>query len=276
MGMRERSLLVRRNFMNSFATLWESVLKKLESYYQANRNAIAYEMYIKSLSPAFEENGKYIFKVSNDLAREQVEERFAPLIFQKMKEAYQEMHGQDRAIELVFFTPAELDQYLLDRPAAPRSLGDIALNPNYTFDTFVVGKTNNPAHAASLAVANNPGIAYNPLFIYGGSGLGKTHLMHAIGNRILERNPLPASSISRPRLSQTNSSNPSRSTPLKPSETSSARWMRYSSTISNSSPAHGKRRRNCSIPLIRCVKPISRSSCPRISRRRRSRGSKND
>ena len=56
MGMRERSLLVRRNFMNSFATLWESVLKKLESYYQANRNAIAYEMYIKSLSPAFEEN----------------------------------------------------------------------------------------------------------------------------------------------------------------------------------------------------------------------------
>ena len=92
--------------MNSFATLWESVLKKLESYYQANRNAIAYEMYIKSLSPAFEENGKYIFKVSNDLAREQVEERFAPLIFQKMKEAYQEMHGQDRAIELVFFTPA--------------------------------------------------------------------------------------------------------------------------------------------------------------------------
>ena len=175
--------------MNSFATLWESVLKKLESYYQANRNAIAYEMYIKSLSPAFEENGKYIFKVSNDLAREQVEERFAPLIFQKMKEAYQEMHGQDRAIELVFFTPAELDQYLLDRPAAPRSLGDIALNPNYTFDTFVVGKTNNLAHAASLAVANNPGIAYNPLFIYGGSGLGKTHLMHAIGNRILERNP---------------------------------------------------------------------------------------
>ena len=82
--------------MNSFATLWESVLKKLESYYQANRNAIAYEMYIKSLSPAFEENGKYIFKVSNDLAREQVEERFAPLIFQKMKEAYQEMHGQGR------------------------------------------------------------------------------------------------------------------------------------------------------------------------------------
>ena len=73
------------------------------------------------------------------------------------------------------------------RRAAPSVLGS-RINPDFTFDSFVEGKSNQLAKAAAIQVAGNPGKAYNPLFIYGGVGLGKTHLMHAVANRIKERN----------------------------------------------------------------------------------------
>ena len=63
------------------------------------------------------------------------------------------------------------------------------LNPCYTFDNFIVGSSNDLAHAACQAIAANPGTKYNPLYLYGGSGLGKTHLMQAVGNEIIKRQP---------------------------------------------------------------------------------------
>ncbi len=76
-----------------------------------------------------------------------------------------------------------------DRPVNSPDFEKSNINPKFTFDTFVVGSNNKFAHAASLAVAETPGKVYNPLFLHGGVGLGKTHLMHAIANHILKENP---------------------------------------------------------------------------------------
>ena len=76
-----------------------------------------------------------------------------------------------------------------DDPAHNLKYEHANLNPKYKFDTFVVGSNNKFAHSASLAVAESPGDVYNPLYLYGGAGLGKTHLMHSIGRFILEQNP---------------------------------------------------------------------------------------
>src|SRR3989344_3815574 len=70
-----------------------------------------------------------------------------------------------------------------------RIINEFGLNPRYSFDTFVVGKGNELAQAASIAVADKPGVVYNPLFIYGGVGLGKTHLLQAIGNQVVKLRP---------------------------------------------------------------------------------------
>lgn len=90
-------------------------------------------------------------------------------------------------LEDKIFADDETD-WEIQSPSLPSPIS-LGLNPKYTLSTFVVGLSNNLAYAASQAVIQNPGISYNPLFIYGGTGVGKTHLMQAIGNTLLQKNP---------------------------------------------------------------------------------------
>jgi len=125
--------------------------------------------------------------VANDFYQSWLEENYLPLI----RKAIATVTGREYAIELQVDSSQPAPAPAASQPEAPKkserksgggkARNTIALNPKYSFENFVVGASNNFAHAASLAVAQSPARAYNPLFIYGGVGLGKTHLMQAIG-----------------------------------------------------------------------------------------------
>jgi chromosomal replication initiator protein len=165
-------------------TAWEKVLQHMER----RVNPHSFATWFRPTRQEGAENGKLIVRVPTRMFRKRLSETYGELI----NAVLNEVGMQQTRVE---FVCAEADQPPA-QPLAPATQArldfdsvDHQLNPRYTFDSFVVGGSNQFAHAASLAVGEQPSKAYNPLFLYGGVGMGKTHLMQAIGHLIKKRNP---------------------------------------------------------------------------------------
>ncbi len=164
--------------MTNWETVWEKTLESISTLLSKP----SFETWFKPTKPIAKDGNVLTIEVSNDFAREWLESRYAPLLTTTIRDLIEE------EIELRFVTP-ERNESVKISTATPQSVQPSSLNPKYTFESFVVGESNRFAHAASLAVAEAPGKAYNPLFIYGGVGLGKTHLMQAVGHFVLKSHP---------------------------------------------------------------------------------------
>lgn len=167
--------------------LWEKTLNIMKG----ELTEVSFNTWIKSAVPVSLTNDTIKFSVPNNFTKEILETRYKDLIINAIKLIASKKYNLDFSI----MSEETID---IEEPKAKKDsktnvvVSDemsATLNPKYTFDSFVIGNSNRFAHAASLAVAESPARAYNPLFIYGGVGLGKTHLMHAIGHYILQNNP---------------------------------------------------------------------------------------
>jgi chromosomal replication initiator protein len=167
--------------------LWEKTLNIMKD----ELTEVSFNTWIKSSIPLSLSNNTLKLGVPNNFTKEILETRYKDLLIN----ALNIISSKNYNIELVIASEESID---LDERTNKKDLKSAVtvidemsatLNPKYTFDSFVIGNSNRFAHAASLAVAESPAKAYNPLFIYGGVGLGKTHLMHAIGHYILQNNP---------------------------------------------------------------------------------------
>ncbi len=166
--------------MDEIIAKWEQILQTVKDEHELAD--ISFNTWLKPLDVfAVKENTLYILVPDEQMALSYIKKKFTLPI----KVAVAEITGMDLDIEFVM-----PEQAKTMKAPKPKNLNFVensdksGLNPNYTFDTFVVGNNNRLAHAASLAVAESPGEVYNPLFLYGGVGLGKTHLMHSIAHFI--------------------------------------------------------------------------------------------
>lgn len=160
---------------------WAEVLRRLENTKGISHQA--FNAWFGTLIVMAEENGRLVLGTKDVNAHLVLRQRYSSIISSAVREVF----GQEYEVFIVNANdPTSLNLSALGAESVDRT--DL-LNPKYIFDTFVVGESNRFAHAASLAVAEIPNDAYNPLFLYGGVGLGKTHLMHAIGHHMRAENP---------------------------------------------------------------------------------------
>ena len=171
--------------------LWENTLNIIKG----EMSEVSFNTWIKSCEPISISSNTIKISVPNVFTQDILEKRYKDLVINSIYSACSKQYNVE------FLTESEIQEANSDKPTDSSEQNhkdsmsitvsdemSSTLNPKYTFDSFVIGNSNRFAHAASLAVAESPAKAYNPLFIYGGVGLGKTHLMHAIGNEILRNN----------------------------------------------------------------------------------------
>ena len=170
--------------MQDLASLWQAVLDKLE----LTVSNVSFVMWFKPLKVVdFVDNKKLIIAANSSSAKNQILRNY----FDKLSKAVDDIFGQNIEIE-VLDQNEEIEYIKVNGEKTKEKEVEVSKNPfnaKYTFDNFVVGKSNQFVYAAARAVAEHPGEKFNPLFIYGGVGLGKTHLLHAIGNYLKEFNP---------------------------------------------------------------------------------------
>ena len=159
-------------------TLWQSVRQSM----RMNLAVMSYRQWIDGLVPVTIDNNVLVVECPSESVRETVTQYYMDNLMESARRANPRIAG------ILLTLPSQRNDFA-PKPE-PASTSPYSLNHRYTFDTFVVGNSNRYAHAACLAVADKPGAAYNPLFLYGGVGLGKTHLMHAIGHEVRRKNPM--------------------------------------------------------------------------------------
>ncbi len=169
--------------------MWQNVLLTMQS----TINKPSYDTWLKATKANVFTETELVVIAPNNFAKDWLDKRYRDII----RKAVLEATGRQVSVSFIELdhaqaTTQEPPPVPTQQPVKARLTEEgyaPMLNPKYTFDTFVIGSGNRFAHAASLAVAEDPSNSYNPLFLYGGVGLGKTHLMHAIGHYILQHNP---------------------------------------------------------------------------------------
>ena len=162
--------------MNNLEDVWSAVLTQLRQ--DETISGPAFDMWISCMEPQSIRGDEFVVMVRKTLQRDIIEQQYR----KKIEPVIESVLGFPLKLKILCYDPAEEEapaEYLTSQP----------VDEEYTFDNFIVGSSNKFAHAAAQAVASKPAYQYNPLFIYGGSGLGKTHLLHAICNEMLKKSP---------------------------------------------------------------------------------------